>query len=1183
MPYLPYHQIDEISDALGGITLENLVAVFSQAEGSGRLLVYLDPLPEGLSQTEHVISIRDLPDQDLSHFDGPTVGFSAIDVVRHDVPTKGPGFYAIEHLFGKRRAHQALDRTRRNLAGYLVEHLAALPPEYERALHRRGVTKVLQLSLPAFLANRPIENLVAALPVDDLGRVASGEGWRLIYHDPTHPADLDGLDIPATGWIAALEEMSLFQAELNPQAEQFLELRDLLRDAGRERDLRRTCRDLALRCYARAEAEPHFLEAAMSLMAEVWLSCEDTEDLVALFPHRDFLRFAETGDGLRVYRQLSEIDPEGRARAGPKGSLKDLVRAGVPRDCGVFALSLVPLADSVWHPGMQWLDLGPILWKAGQSQALARTLWLVVSDWLRMPEREHPELGMQPEALIDLSTRAIVLYGLDDPWQWRQGRHALFLDSCYRSLQEALTLNARSVSKRFASYYRALIGWYRCYGADDESIHDHLQEAARLFKDFLWKTRDARHTAFLDACRANARRMAEIAEIALHSFAGLSPLYPHGGKPETEITLPPAGVREALRVASARSKQPVAALSQFFDYAWQTFLALCDERRQLQSHQGDIDIWLRQSKKLAGDFERHKNQAFALPHETAILRFAYDQEIKHLNRLIREREHSAILEIELENMWLDLQAEPDLHFKITNIGRVAANDVELVLLGGSSFELLEGTRVRAIGYLPAGASETITYPIRPLQPEASLTLSYIYWGQGDQKQEGSRQFRPEVRNLELLPFKPKVNRYEFGRPIQEPSDFFGRRQELSNILSLLEAGGRQNVLLRGPRRMGKTSLLYMLKSALEGPQTRRLFHVPPEWDANLDQICPVLITLQSVDLQARAAANQFFRALLEQIGRALKIQEAKFEEVVRRYTGRSGEVGAANAVLEGLDILLAERPGKRVVVLLDEYDEIYRPEGRDLDTGLRTVVSAEQRLTWVIASTLGLYKESKSVGSPWFNVFLIVELDRLAPSAAQDLVQVPSQGERVYWRSDAVLSLLKETGLHPAFIQLFCSKLISHLNQERTNYVLNSTITNIANQIVEEQETAHSHFEFYWSDTSGLGKLILLIVDDSPAPLKRAEIRRQVQKRLEDYFGDRPGQRVPDAVGNPTEWRELQFKDGIDWVDKVSNAISRDDHMRFHFTVRLFHRWLRRRLRQEHLLQEALDTITAEMERDGLD
>jgi hypothetical protein len=1185
MSYLPYHKIDEIRDALQGVDLENLVAVFSQATGSERLLVYVDPPFLEAPETGRIVSISDfcdLPDQDLFEFDGPTVGFSAIDVVRPNVPTKGPGFYAIERLFRGRGLYQSLDQTRRNLAHFLVDYLAALPPEHERVLRRRGVTKVLQLSLPVFLASQPVENLVAALPAHDLHRVAEGEGWRLIYNDLSHPDDLGGLDVSTEDWIVALEEVGLFQPALNPQADQFLELRNVLCDSGQETALRQTCRNLALRCYAHSEDEPRFLDAAVSLMAEVWLSTEDTEDMVAFFPYRDFPRFVETGDGLRVYRQLAERDAMGLAGSGPRCSLSDLVGAGLPQDYGGFALSLISLPDPVWPSGVHRLDLGPILWKAGQRRSLARTLWLVVSDGLRMSAVERSKLGLAPEALTDLATRAIILCGLDNPWQWRQGRYALFLDGCYHSLQDVLRLNAGSASEHLASYYHALIRWYGCHDGDAEGIHNNLEEMSHLFKDFLWKTRDDSPTAFLEVCRANATRLEEIVEAALHSLVGLRPPCTLDSSPEIEITLPPAGVPDVLRAASARPKKPADVLSPFFEYAWQVFGALCSERRQLQSRQQDMDTLLGQLKKLLVDFERHKSQIFALPHETAVLYFAYDQQIKHLKELIGGLESSAILEIELKNLWLDLQAEPDLHFEVTNIGRVAASDIEIVLVQDSGFELLEGTPVHAIVSLPPGASETVTYPVRPLQPEAIATLSYTYWGQHGQKQEGTRQFRPEVRNLELLPFKQKVNRYEFGRPIQEPGDFFGRRQELFNILSLLRAGGRQNVLLRGPRRMGKTSLLYMIKHTLEEPKTRRLFDVPREWDANLNRTCPVFITLQSVDLQSSVSVNQFFQTLLEQICRALVIGQTAIRTIIGDYATRSQEIGAANAVLEQLDAILGQRPGHRVVVLLDEYDEVYRPAAGDLDTALRTVVSAEQRMTWIIASTLGLYKESKSVGSPWFNVFLIVELGRMSQSAAQDLVQVPSRGERVYWRSDAVLSLLEETGMHPAFIQLFCSKLIAHLNQERTNYVLNNTITTIASQVVEEQETAHSHFEFYWSDASGVSKLILLIVDDSPAPLKRAEIRRQVQRRLEANFGDRPSQRVLDPAGNLVEWRELQFKDGMDWVNKVSNAISRDKQGRFHFTVPLFHRWLIRRRKHEDLSQEALESIAADMERDNL-
>jgi hypothetical protein len=986
-------------------------------------------------------------------------------------------------------------------------------------------------------------------------------------------------------WVIALEEMSLFwPASHIRQDDYFLELRDILRSAGLNTILQQTCRNLAHTCYDRAgaetgEASAAFLQAAVALMAEAWLSAEDTEDLVVFCPHCDFSHFARTGDGLRIYRRLAADGQAPLAAPGPRWALADLNRAGLPPAYSQFALSLLRLPALA---GLRWLDLGPILWKAGQARTLARTLWLLANDGLSLAPAGQAALGLTPDVLVDMTSRAMVLYGLHDPWQWRQGRSTLYLSGCYQTLQQVLDTYAGSVGGVAADYLQSLRLWYGCYDADEPGLDRNLQEMTRQLKNFLRESQDYldQSTSLLAIGRVEARKLVEIEEAARLLLASTAPSRLLESQSDLETVLPPTGVPKVLRAASGWTA-PSARLSQFFFQAWQTLLALRDERYLSQKRfERDVDALLRQLRKLAAELKQHRDLIFALPHEAVVLRFAYQQEIKYIERLAGGLENSAILEMTLHNRWLDLQAEPDLRFEVTNIGHAPARDVEIVLAPGD-FELLEGSPLREIPYLAQSAVETITYPVRPLQPEITLTLSYTYRDRHDQKQAGSRQFRPEVRSLEPLPFKVKVNRYQFGRPIQEPNDFFGRRWELFDILSLLKAGGRQNVLLRGPRRMGKTSLLYMLQRALQDPGTRRLFDVPPEWDADLDQVHPVFVTFQSVPIQSDLAhIYQFFRGLLEQTCQSLSMEPADAQAILDRYVARWPQVGAAEATREQLQAILDRRPGQRIAILLDEYDEVYRPQGRDLDTALRVVVSAEQRLTWVIASTLGLYKESKSVGSPWFNIFLIVELERLTRSAAEELVSAPSREEQVFWRSDAVLSLLQETGRHPAFIQLFCSRLITWLNRERTNYILNETIAAIASQIVAEQETAHSHFEFYWSDTGGVGKLILLLVDESPAPLKRTEIRRRVHARLAAAFGQRPDQRVVDPAGSLVEWRDVQFKDGMEWVEKITNAISPDEQRRYRFTIPLFHRWLRRHRRREDLEKEALDAIAAEMERD---
>jgi hypothetical protein len=210
-------------------------------------------------------------------------------------------------------------------------------------------------------------------------------------------------------------------------------------------------------------------------------------------------------------------------------------------------------------------------------------------------------------------------------------------------------------------------------------------------------------------------------------------------------------------------------------------------------------------------------------------------------------------------------------------------------------------------------------------------------------------------------------------------------------------------------------------------------------------------------------------------------------------------------------------------------------------------------------------------------------LKRLSEQAAVNLVEKPSHEEGVVWRSDAVLALLEETGRHPAFTQLFCAKVIEHLNRVQSNYVLHDTIATVADQIVSEQETGYGHFEFFWSDTPGTGQLILLILDDQDIPLRRDEIRQRVLALLTQEFGNLPRRRVKDPYGDLLEWWDKEFKRGIDWADEIADAISPDAQRRYVFSMPILRRWLRRRRQHEDLRAEALDKISKEMERDGLD
>jgi hypothetical protein len=517
--------------------------------------------------------------------------------------------------------------------------------------------------------------------------------------------------------------------------------------------------------------------------------------------------------------------------------------------------------------------------------------------------------------------------------------------------------------------------------------------------------------------------------------------------------------------------------------------------------------------------------------------------------------------------------------EVTNRGRVEAKTLEMMLNPSGGYKLLDPSPIREIMVLPPNVPEYVNYYILPERIGAELRVEYSFSDLSGQRHKDTWTSYLNVRSLDVKPFQVKVNRYQFGRPIQNIAEFYGRRSELQNILSLLRAGGKQNVLLRGPRRMGKTSLLYMLKTAIADREARRFFGIPQEWDEQLNQVHPVFLSLHSHDLTSSTDASaQFFRILLERVGWVLEVDQNALRQMEEEYCRRVHEVGAVNAALEKVGQILDAFPHQRIAVLLDEYDEVYRPGVGNLDRNLREFVSAEQRLTWIISSTLALFHEIKTISSPWFNVFMIIELGRLSEEAALELVEVPSRGQNIVWQSDAALSLLNETGRHPAFTQLFCGRVISYLNQAKTNYVLQETILSVADQIVDEQETANSHFEFFWQDTRGIGRLILLILDEANRPLRRDEIRYRVRQVLRSKFGSLP-QRLVQEDDELIEWQDCEFKNQMDWVEKITNAISLNDQKQYFFTVPLFRRWLRRRRDYQDLEEDVLEKIAQEIKR----
>ena len=165
------------------------------------------------------------------------------------------------------------------------------------------------------------------------------------------------------------------------------------------------------------------------------------------------------------------------------------------------------------------------------------------------------------------------------------------------------------------------------------------------------------------------------------------------------------------------------------------------------------------------------------------------------------------------------------------------------------------------------------------------------------------------------PFEMMTNPYVFGVPVTAHREFFGRRGELGMLLSHVADRGPQSVVIRGPRRVGKSSLLRAVETVLRDAD-RRLgardwFAVPPAWDDALNATTPVMINLQAqLGIRPEApTAAEFYRAALSALhasGLGTDLSEVAAREPSLTYRQFEG----------ALRDILATLPERRVLMMI---------------------------------------------------------------------------------------------------------------------------------------------------------------------------------------------------------------------------------------------------------------------------
>ncbi len=323
--------------------------------------------------------------------------------------------------------------------------------------------------------------------------------------------------------------------------------------------------------------------------------------------------------------------------------------------------------------------------------------------------------------------------------------------------------------------------------------------------------------------------------------------------------------------------------------------------------------------------------------------------------------------------------------------------------------------------------------------------------------------------------------------------FVGRNSEVSRVLAQLEGhSGASHMLIRGPKRIGKSSLLQHLSR----------YHL-------LNFNVPALLDLQSLPTEELR-----FPRLLQRIA-GLIVQKAG-----PRSKARVPELAALeHDPIGSFAIFLADTRSHhdtdRFVILIDEFGVILSRlrnsqganEFFDQWRALLNTEAIYQHLAFIVAlPDTTLLQMRAQGGEP--SMLRIGELGHsirlsvLDADDARDLITAPIRNHLVYHPADLDL-LLHETGAHPYYIHLVCGQIVTAiqvqqrktgLNLHERQFIPSSLVRSALDSIARHDDAFHHTLADTSPETGSVLRSIAALTREDEPFVARARLRTRLKR-----------------------------------------------------------------------------------------
>ncbi|MCP4541766.1 MAG: protein kinase [Chloroflexi bacterium] len=278
------------------------------------------------------------------------------------------------------------------------------------------------------------------------------------------------------------------------------------------------------------------------------------------------------------------------------------------------------------------------------------------------------------------------------------------------------------------------------------------------------------------------------------------------------------------------------------------------------------------------------------------------------------------------------------------------------------------------------------------------------------------------------------NPYIFRGPVHDPEMFFGRTHELNEIAAFLR--GNQSISIVGPRKIGKTSLLFHLMR-------------PETWpDLGLGE--DILFAYLDCEVLGEGEHAEILGQFAGEIETALDERDLPPEPALERAIDKPSRLSFEGAIRK------LNRRGLRVVLVLDEFERLSTNASLNVNffNALRSA-AGRYKLAFLTGSARPLIqltysgKSQEILSSPFFNIFAPLFLGLLPEEEARQLIRGPAQTVGSPFPSATEDFIYNLVGGHPLALQVACFHAFE--DPSDTAEIERRTTLELA-----------PHFQYYW-------------------------------------------------------------------------------------------------------------------------